>query len=81
MEFFPILKQIIDKDINESLTLQVLKILQLWQTAFQYKPHATSVQNLPPKKLGQQAKNPQHNKETNKNQQKQTNKKPTKKFI
>lgn len=42
--FFPILKQIA-KDINQSLTLQdALNILQLWQKAFQYKPHATSTQ-------------------------------------
>lgn len=45
MAFFSHLETNIAKDINQSLTLQdALNILQLWQKAFQYKPHATSTQ-------------------------------------
>lgn len=73
--FFPILKQIA-KDINQSLTLQdALNILQLWQKAFQYKPHATSTQKNSQKTNKQKPPVEQ----TNKHQQQQ--KKTTKKFI
>lgn len=68
--FFPSWNKQIAKDINQSLTLQdALNILQLWQKAFQYKPHATSTQ-----KNSQKTSKKPPVEQTNKHQQQQQKK-------